>query len=191
MGGNRRWRLGGCRLGRPRRGSAAQGRGRQLMGRPRRGSAAQGRGRQLRAFPNPRRAGARAAGDVKIQWATPEGTNNSVILYLVFKNPVALEAIIQFDIMTQGVIVDQALTASALFLQAGRKGDRLSQNLNLPKVILKIGNTGFRDTWDQLWFKRIVREMRNDGLVRQQANRAARQVIDELRNVGQTRVGKP
>jgi hypothetical protein len=132
-----------------------------------------------------------SAGDVNIRWVMPEGTNDSVVLYLAFKNPVALEAIIQFDIHKQGILVEQALTASALFIQAGRKGDRFIQNPNAPKLIVEIGNTGFQETWDKLWFKRMVRAMKNNGLGRQQAKRAARQFIDDLRRVGQVRVGKP
>jgi hypothetical protein len=64
-------------------------------------------------------------------------------------------------------------------------------NPNAPKVIVEIVNTGFQQTWDKLWFQRMVKGMKNNGLGRQQAKRAARQYIDELRNFGQIRVGKP
>jgi hypothetical protein len=132
------------------------------------------------------------AGDVTIQWGiTDEGKKDSVILHLAFTSPAALEVIIQFDIFEQGILVEQALTASALFLQAGREGDRFIHNPNAPKVIVEIVNTGFQHTWDKLWFRQIVKGMKDNGLGRPQAKRAARQYIDVLRNYGQIRIGKP
>jgi hypothetical protein len=107
-----------------------------------------------------------------------------------FKKPAVVDVIVEFDIVKQGVLVNQMLTVSALCLQAGREGDRFSKNPYAPKVIIEIPDTGYREIWNKKWHKRVAREMKREGLGRQQAKRAATLFIDELRNVGGVRVGK-
>lgn len=130
-------------------------------------------------------------GDVELSWGIMNNSRDSVVLYMSFKKPAVMDVIVEFDIVKQGILVNQMLAVSALCLQAGHEGDRFSKNPNASKVIVEIPNTGYQEIWNKQWHKRVVREMQHNGLGRQQAKRAATLFIDELRDLGGVRVGKP
>lgn len=127
-------------------------------------------------------------GDVKSQWGRSGKSSSVVSLILTFINPTELVAIVDFDIARQGIIVEQILATKGLYLQAGKAGDRLKHDLNKPKVIIEIPDTGFRPIWGKLFFKAVTQEMRKQGLDRHRAKRAAEMAIEELRKSGQFRV---
>jgi hypothetical protein len=130
-----------------------------------------------------------AAGDVVVQWGQLEGRLENVALYLWFKRPGELLAIVEFDIVKQGGLVDQIMHVNGLYIQGGRPGDRLKHNLDAPKVILEVPDTGVRDLWDEKFHREIAARMRQDaGFGRQQAKRAARQYITEWRRFGDFRM---
>ncbi len=87
------------------------------------------------------------AGDVKSQWGQLIGHDNTVALNLSFLRPAELVAIIEFDLQrSHGIRVEQILTTRALYIQAGREGDRLIHDMkNLPKVILEVPELGSQE----------------------------------------------
>ncbi len=73
------------------------------------------------------------AGDVKCQWGQLISHDNTVALILSFLRPAELVIIVEFDLKTNhGVLVEQILATKALYIQAGREGDRLKQDVNRP-----------------------------------------------------------
>ena len=127
-------------------------------------------------------------GDVTAQWGQIEGRTEDVVLSLSFQRPSELTAVIEFNIAKQGILVEQILTSKALYIQAGQGGDRIKHNLNAPKIIVEIADMGFRAIWDDLFYRQVVKHMRESGLNRQQAKRAATQAIDMLRRFGELRM---
>lgn len=127
-------------------------------------------------------------GDVKIQWGIRAGTTGRVALILSFVRPIETVAILEFDIVKQGILVDQILVAQIFYLQSGLPGDRYVTNPMAPKIFVEVSDTGFRDNWDRLFHKHVAKEMRTKGLSRQHAKRAANQAIREMRNFGQLRM---
>lgn len=125
-----------------------------------------------------------SAGDVKCQWGQVIGHEDTVALILSFSRPSELVAIVEFDLeRNHGVLVEQVLSAKALYIQAGREGDRLKHDVNLPKVILEVPDLGFRSFWDKIHSRYATAQMRERGLNRADAKRAAKQAIEELRKL--------
>lgn len=130
------------------------------------------------------------AGDVKCQWGQLLGHTDTVALVLSFSRPSELVAIIEFDLKRHhGVLVEQVLASKGLYIQAGRKGDRLIHDMNLPKVILEIPDTGFRRIWDKIYYRYTMTQLRERGLNRADAKQAARQAVETLRTMATVRLG--
>jgi hypothetical protein len=127
-------------------------------------------------------------GDVTTQWGATDDVGKKVVLVLSFSRPSELVAIIEFDIVRYGVIVEQILSSRALYLQAGKPGDRLIHNFEVPKIIVEIPDTQFRPIWDKLYHKATVAKLREAGLNRQQAKQVARTNIAEIRKATEIRV---
>ena len=127
-------------------------------------------------------------GDVDIQWGFLPESKDRVALVLSFKKPLEAVAILEFDVVTQGVLVDQILTAKVLYLQSGRSGDRFKTTRDAVRVFVEVPDTGFRKRWDGLFHKQLARNMRAKGLSGKQAKQAAAEAIEVMRSVGQLRM---
>jgi hypothetical protein len=128
-------------------------------------------------------------GDVKVQWGQIEGHEGTVALFLAFVRPMELFMVLEFDIVRQGILVEQALTGQGMYLtRAEGADDLLTKNIDRTKVIVEIGDTGFRKTWDDLFYKHLAKDFRKGGLSRSDSRRAARSAIGELRKVGSMRL---
>lgn len=131
-------------------------------------------------------------GDVRCQWGRLITHDNTVALVLSFLRPAELVAIVEFDLQrNHGVLVEQVLATKALYIQCGRDGDRLNQAIDKPKVILEVPDTGFQGKfWDKIYSRVTAAKMRERGLNRADAKRAAQESIKELRKLGTVRMGR-
>lgn len=123
-------------------------------------------------------------GDVTVQWGALEGRLDHIALFLRFLRPTERVAIIEFDMPKQGALVDQILTAGAVYLQPGKPGDKLIHDLEVPKVIVEIPDTGFRAYWEKIYLKSVFGQLRRSGLSRTEARKAASDVISRMREIG-------
>jgi hypothetical protein len=130
-------------------------------------------------------------GDVKVQWGKVEadGHEGTVALFLTFIRPVELFIMLEFNITRQGFMVEQILTGQGMYL-AGADGDsdRFIKNIDRPNVIVEVPDTGFRDTWDDLFQKHLAQHYRSRGLTRPESRQAARSAIAEWRKFGSLRM---
>jgi hypothetical protein len=127
-------------------------------------------------------------GDVEIQWGELPGSSGRIGLVLSFKRPIETVAVLEFDIVKQGILVDQILTARVLYLQAGRRGDRFITTLDARRIFVEVPDTGVWKYWDKLLHKHLAKYMKTHGTTRQQAKQAAAQAIEDMRTVGQFRM---
>ena len=127
-------------------------------------------------------------GDVDSTWAPVDGSDRRVALILSFKSPVKTVALLEFDIVEQGILVDQIAAAKLFYLQAGRAGDRFVTSMNAPRIFVEVAATGFREHWDKHFHKQLAKHFRGEGLGRHQAKEAAKQAIKEMRRVGKLRM---
>ena len=123
-------------------------------------------------------------GDVKVQWGQLPGHDHTVALYLTLQRPAEACVIVEFDLTkNQGVLVENILASRGLYIQAGRPGDRLKHDVNRPKLLAEVPDTGFRPAWDRLYFDYTVKAFRARGLPRPAAKQAARAAIREIRKI--------
>lgn len=127
-------------------------------------------------------------GDADSQWATLEDSSGKVALVLTFKKPMEITAVLVFDPVKQGGLVDQIIQSKGLYIQAGREGDRLIKNPDAPKVIVEIPDTGFAEVWNGILFRAVVKRMRQGGLRRREAKQAAQAFINDWRKFGNFRI---
>ena len=128
-------------------------------------------------------------GDVKTQWGQVAGHEGTVALLLTFTRPMELFVVLEFEIVRQGILVEQTLTGRGLYLtQAEREDDRFMKNSDRPSVIVEVPETGFEKTWNDLFHKRLAKDFRAKGLSRSDSRRAARSAIEELRKFGSLRM---
>src|ERR1700733_13394140 len=128
-------------------------------------------------------------GDVLSQWATIEDGSGRMGLLITFEKPMSMTALIAFEMSKYSGLIDQIIRAKGLYLQAGRRGDRLMHDLEKPKLILEIPDTGFSRIWNDLFYRSVVKSMREAGLSRREAKDAARLYISEWRKFGDFRMG--
>jgi hypothetical protein len=126
-------------------------------------------------------------GDVKVQWGELKSSPSSIALLLTFTRPAEALLVLNFDIVKQGLVVDQILSSRALYIQTGCKGDRLSNTLDAKRILIEVPDTGFSKTWDEIIFKHLMNDFRQKGLPKPQAKNAAKGAIEEWRKVGRLR----
>ncbi|WP_439427763.1 hypothetical protein [Micromonospora sp. LA-10] len=128
-------------------------------------------------------------GDVTYQWGMVDGNPDMVVLLLDFVRPIALRAAIGFSIESQAILVESALTAKAIYVQAGKPGDRFSRSLNRPRILIDMPYDDFRDRWDKIVIKRMSTVFREKyGSPRALAKRQAQQLLEETRKFTRLRI---
>jgi len=129
-------------------------------------------------------------GDVNVQWGEMREYPDTVMLILSFIRPVQMKVIVAFDLRrNHGFLVEQILSTSGVYIQAGANGDRLKNTMDRPRIVIEIPDTGFRRRWDRLYLQHTVRMLRERGLDRKQAKAAAPEAIAQLREIGAFRMG--
>lgn len=121
-------------------------------------------------------------GDVQTQWGQIDGHEGTVALFLTFIRPTELFMILEFDIVKQGILVEQALIGEGICIaKAEANDDRWIKNPDRVQVVVEVGDTGFRETWDRLFTEHLRKHFRAEGLSRAESRRAATSLIEELR----------
>ncbi|HCT75317.1 MAG TPA: hypothetical protein DGG94_04300 [Micromonosporaceae bacterium] len=123
-------------------------------------------------------------GDIVSTWGGLKGQPYTVLLVLDFLRPIAAAAVLSFEIGRQGILVDGVLTARAVYLQAGKPGDRLIHDPDKPKLLVEIAATEFRKKWDGLFLKGLTAAIRKEqGVSKKLARTSAELAIEELRSI--------
>lgn len=127
-------------------------------------------------------------GDVTVTWCIPKDDKNNVSLLLEFLKPSVLEVLLHFDIESRGGVVDSILHANALYLQPIESGERVIDGLENAKILVEVPDTGFFETWDELYTEKLIRVFKRSGQSRKEANKAAKQHKDLLRGIWSKRM---
>lgn len=126
-------------------------------------------------------------GDVRLNWATLNDAFDEIGLVCSFVRPVEAKCVIVFNVDRHGILIEQALAHKGLYLQPGMPGDRLKNTWGNPRIIVEIPNMAFRQAWDKIYYRSVVRQLRAKGLDRSEAKRGATSVIKQLRDLGNFR----
>ncbi len=126
-------------------------------------------------------------GDVESTWVKPSDANKFKLMLLV-KKPSRCLILLEFDLVSYGVLVDQIIEAQGLYLQAGRPGDRLSKTMNHERILIEVPSRDFRNEWDRIWKKALFKNFRERGVPRHKAKEAADDFVNRWRQFGSMRM---
>lgn len=115
--------------------------------------------------------------------------HKTVCLGINFVRPQTCGIYLEFDIVSQGNIVEQIVQNELLYIQPGRPGDRLKHNPDAPKILVEVPFRELAGLWDTAWCEALARDFRKRGLSRREASHSARTVITEWRDLFSRRVG--
>jgi hypothetical protein len=126
-------------------------------------------------------------GDVTYRWGQIEGNEDQVALALHFVRPIDTRAVLMFSIEHQGILVESALTARSIYLQPGRSGDRLMDDLTRPRILIEVPDDNFRARWEEIVMKRMTNVFRGRGISPAAARRAAAEMLEQTRRLTRLR----
>ncbi|WP_221630540.1 hypothetical protein [Humibacillus xanthopallidus] len=124
-------------------------------------------------------------GDCHSQWAQGR---DGLLLRLRFERPIELTIAPTFALPEKAGLVDQVLSARAIYLQHGVAGDRMSTTMHHPRLLIELPPTGFEEQWEGIFFTALVKVFRDGGLKRSEAKAAARDMIVRWRELGSIRM---
>lgn len=105
-------------------------------------------------------------------------------LVLRFTKPSQCVVIVEFDLESQGILVDQILWAKGVYLQPGRPGDRLVTTSDTARILVEVtANGAFAKRFRSARKKALFRSFRDRGLSRTDSKKAVRAVLSELESV--------
>lgn len=119
-------------------------------------------------------------GDVDSTWAIDQD-NDYIYLFLEFKKPVRTEAIIKFDILRYGGLVESLMSTRIFYLQPGKEGDRPSNSHLNPSIFIEVPDLSLKELWSERLKKTLIKDLRSKGLSRSEAKKATPKIIDEWR----------
>lgn len=122
-------------------------------------------------------------GDVVCSWGWNRFSKKNVYLRLSFKHPVETSATIPFQVSRQGVLVESILNAHAVYLQPLTSGNRVSDGIGKPKIIVEVPGSASFPIWQDLYRRELEDQYRSKGLARPLAKIAAREHLALLRDV--------
>jgi hypothetical protein len=122
-------------------------------------------------------------GDVHAQWGQIEHKESTVVLWLKFIRPVEISFAVEFNVVGQAILVEQALSNKGLYIQGGRDGDRLTNDINRPKVFMEIVDTGYQKYWEHTFLQAYAKSFRTKGLNRSQSRQAAHDMLKNFREL--------
>lgn len=132
-----------------------------------------------------------APGDADSTWATLGDYPDHLALLLQFKKPFEIEALIPFELTQHGLTVDLAMRGKAMYLQAGKPGDRFYRNVEAPRIIIELGAELTTTEWEALWEKAIRNRLRVEGMSRSESRRLSPDVIRNARGIASSFKGMP
>jgi hypothetical protein len=121
-------------------------------------------------------------GDVISAWGSIiGGPKDHLALFLHFQRPMEISAAINFDLSRQGSVVELALRAHAIYLQAGKPGDRLSATFDTTRMVAELGGVMPPTHWNELWVGAIKNRLRAEGFNNGRAKKVAAQFVQDMR----------
>lgn len=111
-------------------------------------------------------------GDVSTQWGRKRFGSKRFLIVRSLR-PVEISMIIELDAERNAQLINFILRAEAFYLQPGRPGDRLSDQVSKAKVLIGVPDTGFAAKWRREYASRIVAKFKRMGLRGRAAEEAA------------------
>lgn len=121
-------------------------------------------------------------GDVSTQWGRKRFGSKRFLIVRSLR-PVEISMLIELDAELNAQLINFILKAEAFYLQPGRPGDRLSEDVSKPKVLIGVPDTGFADQWQREYASRVVAKFKRMGLRGSAAKDAAAKHMSTMRHL--------
>jgi hypothetical protein len=105
------------------------------------------------------------SGYASTSWTKTRQSDNYISLLLQFSKPVLCTILLEFYIPKYAGLIDSILESQAMYIQAGRKGDRLITTQEAPKVFIQVPKptADFEVLWSELRKKVKLNEYKKMG----------------------------
>lgn len=125
-------------------------------------------------------------GDVFCQWGFGTGW---VGLNVDLVRPAPTSFLIYFELATQGILVETALSAGLVQIKAGDENSSFKAYLNAPGLYVEVPSSEDFSPWPAVFVRALMERFRREGMKSLQARKAAEQAYQSM--LAMTRVRLP
>ncbi|MGZ9586650.1 hypothetical protein [Paenibacillus marinisediminis] len=111
-------------------------------------------------------------GHVNTKWGK-SAADKYITLVFSLLDPVPIEFFVSFNAEKQGGVVDLIIRSQLLYIQPGKPGDRLSNTINSPRLLVEIPSTHFSKEWNLIHQRIMTKRFIKMGLKKKDAKKAA------------------
>lgn len=120
-------------------------------------------------------------GDVTVIWFQDLFNRKDFNLRLKFQKPMEITFGIRFSIKDDFAIIDGIIQSKGVYIQTGKKGDKVSKTLDNNKVLVEVPDTGIKKIWDSFLTKTLTKKYIKQGLSSHEAKITTLQHIKSMR----------
>jgi hypothetical protein len=130
------------------------------------------------------------SGDVTIVWIQDLYNRKDFILRIMFSKPMQISFGVRFKISEDFALIDGIIQSKGVYLQTGKKGDKVSKKLNDNKILVEVPDTGIKSIWTQMLNKTLISKYRKMGFNRKEAKEVTQDHIAKMRELWKIRKNK-
>lgn len=127
-------------------------------------------------------------GDVVSIWGYHRFSRKNVFLELIFQQPLEYHIVIKFDLSKHLLLVDCIIQSRAIYLQPGKPGHKLSNDINAPKILIEIPARTTFNKWDSILYKHLHKKFIKNGISRSEMKNAIDEFISVRRDTWGPRI---
>ena len=116
------------------------------------------------------------SGECRSHWGLVD--KKYVVLILNFSVPMEQELALLFDIVKQGIVVDQIMNTNCLHIMTGKSGDKLSENMDKPRILVEITSVGFEKIWEKTFCNEYSKHLKKKYHL---SCKQAKEIFEEMR----------
>jgi len=121
--------------------------------------------------------------DVISIWGVGRFNHNNVSLVLFFKEPMELKIAISLQPAKHAGLIQGILSSKAVYIQPGVPGDKISHNINAPKILVEIPAKTTFEKWDGIFEKTVTKKLKKEGLRGKKLKDASQEHISLIKDI--------
>jgi len=130
------------------------------------------------------------AGDATITWVQDLYNRKDFILRIKFTKPMQITFGVRFKISEDYTLIDGIIQSKGVFIQPGKKGDKVSRSMDKKKILIEIPDTGIKSLWNQMLNKTLISKYKKLGYPRKDAKGITQEHIVKMRELWKIRQNK-
>ncbi len=121
------------------------------------------------------------AGDVTMSWGQDFFHRNELVFKMIFTKPMEIEFGILFNIKTDYSLIDGMIESKGVYIQTGKKGDKISKTQEVPKILIEVPDMGIKTKWNEILLTTVKKQFRKQGANKRESIKMAKDHITEMR----------